>query len=261
MPANPLNSEQLAEAAKLHMLFKKWQARRRDAGLPGSQDAACELLGFGQSSLSQYLNGKIPLNLAAATKFAHLIGGTVAEFSPSLASQAIQYRALADSIASESDAHALSDARRVVAVTEARHEVTPIKRVSLTLRAGITGFDMTQDHCDGSTLDVPTQWIEENDLVPHCLIALPVKGESMQPLLFEKDIVIINIADTKRVNGGVYAFNFNGEAVIKRLAYERQEWYLSSDNPAFKKAPCRHAECIIVGRVVRFEAVNFRDRL
>lgn len=214
------------------------------------------MIGFGQSSLSQYLAGRIPLNLPAATKFATLIGCSVAEFSPSLAMEAGRYLAAAD------PAHDLPvGARQVQAMDAPRHHVTPIKRVSLSLRAGISGFDMMQEACDGSTLDIPTEWIEANDLVPHCLIAIPVKGDSMEPLLYEKDIVVINIANTKKVDGGVYAFNYNGEAVVKRLKYEGREWYLSSENPAHRPAPCRHSDCIIIGRIVRFEPVNFRDRL
>ncbi|MFD2271803.1 helix-turn-helix domain-containing protein [Undibacterium arcticum] len=68
MPANPLTPSQRAEAALLKSIFKEWQNRQRDSGNKVSQETASELLGFGQSALSQYLNGRIPLNLDAATK-------------------------------------------------------------------------------------------------------------------------------------------------------------------------------------------------
>lgn len=88
MPALPLTPEQKAEALKLKTLFKEWQVARKEKGDPYSQEAASELLGFGQSALSQYLNGAIPLNPSAAANFSRLLGCRIEDFSPSIAKQA-----------------------------------------------------------------------------------------------------------------------------------------------------------------------------
>ncbi|MFC6520103.1 helix-turn-helix transcriptional regulator [Undibacterium arcticum] len=93
MPANPLTPSQRAEAALLKSIFKEWQNRQRDSGNKVSQETASELLGFGQSALSQYLNGRIPLNLDAATKIAAMIECAVSDFSETLAKQAAKYAA------------------------------------------------------------------------------------------------------------------------------------------------------------------------
>jgi phage repressor protein C with HTH and peptisase S24 domain len=85
MPALPLNQEQKADAERLKVLFKRWQQLRKDAGQPASQDAVAPLFGFGQSALSQYLNGAIPLNVDALTKFAELLGCAPEDISPELA--------------------------------------------------------------------------------------------------------------------------------------------------------------------------------
>lgn len=90
MPALPLTPEQKAESARLKTLFQEWQASRKEAGEPVSQDAASGMLGFGQSALSQYLNGRIPLNAQAAAKFAKLLNCRIEEFSPSIAHEASQ---------------------------------------------------------------------------------------------------------------------------------------------------------------------------
>lgn len=68
MPANPLTLSQLEDAARLKSLFDVWKKEQRSQGNRVSQESVSELLGFGQSALSQYLNGRIPLNLDAATK-------------------------------------------------------------------------------------------------------------------------------------------------------------------------------------------------
>ncbi len=91
MPANPLTKYQLAEAACLKGMFKEWQATKKAKGEPISQEDAAGMIGFGQSALSQYLNGKIPLNVDSATKIATLIGRPVSDFSAHLAKQAAGY--------------------------------------------------------------------------------------------------------------------------------------------------------------------------
>ncbi len=85
MPALPLTTDQLADAARLKEIFGAWQKRRKEAGLPASQEDAAELLGFNQSSLSQYLNGRIPLNIDAAVTFARNLEIVVDNFSPIIA--------------------------------------------------------------------------------------------------------------------------------------------------------------------------------
>lgn len=136
-----------------------------------------------------------------------------------------------------------------------------IRMVPEHLRAGITGFETDHLFEDGGLLHVPRQWLEENDLSPDQLRAVKIKGDSMVPMMYAGDVAVVNIKDTSRVNGGVFALNFKGESVVKRLRYERREWYLTSENPDFQQEPCRTGDCNVIGRVVRFEPRNFKDRL
>ncbi len=90
MPAKPLTPEELQDAVRLKRLFHEWQQKRERAGMPASQEYATEALGFNQSSLSQYINGRIPLNIKAAVKFASGLGCTIAHFSPTIAAEIIE---------------------------------------------------------------------------------------------------------------------------------------------------------------------------
>jgi transcriptional regulator with XRE-family HTH domain len=85
MPAQPLNQQQLDDAARLKKHFLAWQQKRKDAGEPSSQEAAAGILGFVQSALSQYLNGGIPLAIDSAITFAKTFGILVDDFSPTIA--------------------------------------------------------------------------------------------------------------------------------------------------------------------------------
>jgi phage repressor protein C with HTH and peptisase S24 domain len=136
-------------------------------------------------------------------------------------------------------------------------EFVQIQMVKLRLSAGITGFQTEPEGDDGGTLGMRRNWIERNNLHPSHLIAILVKGESMEPSLYEDDIVIINTHDTKPVDGAVYAFNYEGEAVVKRLARDAGQWWLTSDNPdqrKYHRKLCHGSACLVVGRVVRKES-------
>ena len=87
MPASKLTPEQLADAARLKRLFHEWQETRKAKGLAWNQDAVSAMLGFGQSALSQYLRGYIPLNPDTLLKFAEMLGKAPREISPSIARQ------------------------------------------------------------------------------------------------------------------------------------------------------------------------------
>lgn len=259
-PTTTLTPWQIEDAARLKALF---DARADLTGEKLSQAEFGERYKIGsQGMVSQYLQARRPLNVDAAVAFAKGLGVSINEFSPQIAKSIQHASEFATKIDGEASAHdLLPGARRVAAVDAPRYATIPIKMVNLSLQAGIMGFEASQMRDDDGTLDVPAQWIDENEFVPHCLLGIKVKGESMQPMLYEDDVVVVNIADNKKVNGGVFAINFNGEAVIKRLKYENREWYLTSENPAHKQRMCRSGECIIVGRVVRLEARNFKDRL
>ena len=133
----------------------------------------------------------------------------------------------------------------------------PIRKVKLRLSAGITGFAIEPETHDGSTISVPRSWVERNGYHPEKLVAIKVKGESMEPALYEDDVVIINTADKRPADGIVFAINYEGEPVVKRMTRDIGEWWLTSDNPdqrKYHRKLCRGNECLIVGRVVRKES-------
>jgi phage repressor protein C with HTH and peptisase S24 domain len=252
MPANPLPPEEIALAAKLKQRFVAWQFKQKQESKPASQEAAAGILGFNQSALNQYLNGKIPLNLEVAIKFSELLDCTVFDISPRLADQGAKYAASLEAPTASRDQNpTLMNSMRVRAAEKLPNTI-PIKRVQLKLQAGITGFETQPDDSDGGTIDFPIDVIEQNDFVAQCLIAIRVRGRSMEPMLFEDDVVVINIADTKPVSGEIYAINFDGEAVVKQLIFQSKDWWMYSINQAgdFPRRLCRGGDCIIVGRVV-----------
>ena len=145
-----------------------------------------------------------------------------------------------------------------VVVSDANDDTfVQVPMVKLRLSAGVTGFNTEPEHHDGGTVGMRRDWVERKRLNPASLIAILVKGQSMEPTLYEDDIVVINTADRKPVVGEVFAVNFNGEPVVKRMQKDGGRWWLASDNPdqrTYSRRACEGDSCLIIGRVVRKES-------
>jgi phage repressor protein C with HTH and peptisase S24 domain len=129
-------------------------------------------------------------------------------------------------------------------------DVVSIPRVKLKLRAGVAQFDTEPDmNGDGHEL-VPRALVAALGLNPANLIAMRVRGESMEPMMFEDDVVIVDKSDTKPISREVYAVNFDGEACIKQLLFRGGQWYLNSLHPDHGPVNVKSKPCSIVGRVV-----------
>ena len=136
---------------------------------------------------------------------------------------------------------------------DAHANLVSIRRVQLRLQAGVDGFSIEADESNGSPLFFRADWLQLRGYKPYNLIAIKVRGQSMEPTLFPDDMVVINTADTEPKDGKVYAVNYEGEAVIKRMVRDNGSWWLSSDNPDQRRFPrkeCAEEACIVVGRVV-----------
>ncbi|MGZ8158374.1 MAG: XRE family transcriptional regulator [Methylobacter sp.] len=132
-------------------------------------------------------------------------------------------------------------------------EYLPVRMGSFHLQAGIVGY--TVDYMDEEKAPIffRSDWFKDNGYKPHRLVACQIKGDSMEPRLFAGDIVIINLDDTTPADGGVFAINYEGEMVIKRLIRDAGAWHLQSDNPDKIRHPnkiCSIEFCIPIGRVI-----------
>lgn len=210
---------------------------RRDKKL--TQKQLADKVGIKQPTLSELENGD-----SAGTTM-------VASFAAALGVSALWLET------GKGDKHPPMELKKVVAVDENDTSFIQIKKVKLRLSAGITGFMFDQDNSDESAISIPKKWIEANGYTVESLVAVKVKGESMVPSLNEGDTVVINTRDTTPKDGIVFAVNYEGEAVIKRLSRDAGDWWLISDNPdqrKYHRKLCRGSDCIIIGRVVRKES-------
>jgi phage repressor protein C with HTH and peptisase S24 domain len=151
-------------------------------------------------------------------------------------------------------------ALRVVTLDDDSPLLYKIPKVTLKLQAGVTGFQTEPDRRDGGTMGLSKNWADRRGYAPEHLLAIEVKGESMEPTLYEGDTVIINLADKNLVDNAVYAVNYEGESLVKRITRDGGQWWLSSDNQdqrRFYRRQCRGSDCIVIGRIVRREGEQF----
>jgi phage repressor protein C with HTH and peptisase S24 domain len=132
-----------------------------------------------------------------------------------------------------------------------------IPLVELKLSAGLSGYQTVPLGDTDSTLNLREGWMRTRRLNPKNLVAIQITGDSMERSLHAGDIVILDTSDTDPKDGEVYAVNYEGQAVVKRLERDAGDWWLTSDNASpgrHGRKVCRGDDCIIVGRVVRKES-------
>ncbi|MES2942647.1 MAG: S24 family peptidase, partial [Pseudomonadota bacterium] len=131
-------------------------------------------------------------------------------------------------------------------------EFIEIKQVAVKLTAGTTGFVVDYANEEGERIMFRKSWLNAKGYKADRLFATKIKGQSMESGLYEDDVVIFNAADTDPVDGKVFAVNYEGECIVKRLIRDNNAWWLESDNPDKARFPRKYctSTTMIIGRVV-----------
>lgn len=127
-----------------------------------------------------------------------------------------------------------------------------VRRVRLRLSAGVSGFAIEYENDEAPAIFFRREWFQSRRLNPDKLLGLKVSGASMEPGLYDGDTIVANTADTNPADGEVFAINYEGELVIKRMKRDGGEWWLASDNDDKRRYPDKRVGegVILLGRVV-----------
>lgn len=120
------------------------------------------------------------------------------------------------------------------------------------ISAGASGFALEYDDGGGSPIVFQKQWFERHGFRPEKLFAVRVGNSSMEPGLFHDDVVVVNTDQKTPKDGVVFAVDYEGEMVIKRLVRDSGQWWLTSDNADQKRYPRKLCDdhCKLLGEVV-----------
>jgi phage repressor protein C with HTH and peptisase S24 domain len=258
MKRRELTAEERGEAERLKAAWESYRSVHDGA----TQTWLAAESGLGtQAAVSQYMRAIIPLNLQALLAICNVIEADPRVISPRLMQVVDQ---VAEKVESPAQA-ALQGLRpgsymRVEGAGSDDPRLTIIPKVRLRLTAGLSGYEVEPEPYDGSSTTVPTEWIERHGYSREKLIAITVRGESMEPTFYKGDLVIVNTGDNKPVSGAVYAVNYEGEPAIKRLIRDAGRWWLVSDNADQRRYYRQSFEgdtSQIIGRVVKRETEVF----
>jgi len=122
------------------------------------------------------------------------------------------------------------------------------------LQAGIVGFAIDYYEKDHDPLIFRRDWMISKGYKPEKMVICKIKGDSMEEALFDGDVVMINTESVTPIDGNVFAVNYEGELLIKRMKRDAGRWYLSSDNKDKSRHPdklCEGDFCIVLGEVVQ----------
>ena len=127
-----------------------------------------------------------------------------------------------------------------------------IRRVMFKLSAGVSGFSVDYQDGNGNPLVFRRDWYDKNGYTPSKLFATYVANGSMEPGLYDGDTVVVNTEQVEPKDGVVFAANYEGELVIKRLVRDDGQWWLASDNPDKNRYPRKvcHEGVILLGEIV-----------
>lgn len=244
MPAQPLSADQRADAARLKAIYN---AKRRDLNL--TQDSLASACGWdSQGTVSQYLNGKIPLNLKAALRFSAALKCEVADFSPQLAATlpATQARTRHPPETREPDARPWTDRDTItVQVFNARASMG-------------AGFQQPEHDTVVDTLRLARGWVRAQ--LPalsssNNLAVLSAYGDSMAPTFADGDVLLVDRGVQDIRLDAVYVLALNNELYVKRIQRRITDGavIIKSDNPLYDPVVVENGEreqLRVLGRVV-----------
>ena len=131
-------------------------------------------------------------------------------------------------------------------------EFVGVRRLKIKISAGVTGYTVDYEIKDEPPIFFREDWVASRRLSADDLVGLKVSGASMEPGLYDGDSVVINTRDIEPRDGEVFAVNYEGELVIKRLKRDGGDWWLASDNTDKRRYPDKRVSegVILLGRVV-----------
>lgn len=97
-------------------------------------------------------------------------------------------------------------------------------------------------------------WFQRKNINPEDCKRFKVKGDSMEPLLLDHDVVLVDCSKTEIIDGRIYAFVFGNALRVKRL-YRKIDGSIMvhSENPNFQDEtikPVDTEQVQIIGEVI-----------
>lgn len=234
----PLSDSQLADAERLRAVYnqrvKESKARGDNPTLNQTEvGERCEWKSP-QSTVSQYMNGKVALNLDALVKLSKALDFEPADVSPLLAGGISRSAEGSTSSSGASGGHHAGASSPIPASNDAYGEGEEkyafIPQYSAKAAAGI-GHE--NPHVESlATLAFKREWLKIKGVNPKHLIVIYADGDSMYPTINDHDVLLLDTSKTEPADGQVFVLTSADKgAIVKRLIKTPLGgWIIRSDN-------------------------------
>lgn len=209
----------LEEARKLKEIYKERKSKNPSL----TQEHIADLCEWsGQSVVSQYLNGRIPLNLPALLKFSSVLHFDLADVSPRLAGQLIPPwlpghvpldPRQPSKMRSEPELQPIEVWDDETPLGDDEVELPFFKEVELS--AGKGSQVMLETH--GRKLRFGKRTLSRKSIDPMAAGCVPVTGNSMEPVLPDGSTVGVDTGAIAVQDGKMYAIDHDGQLRVKLL--------------------------------------------
>ena len=150
----------------------------------------------------------------------------------------------------------LANEARRMADSEAPPATTPVETSGLyasapryeVLAAAGTGVEVEDEVVTGH-LGFNRKWLRDQGLSEDKLAVIEVHGDSMEPTLHERDIVLLDLQTSMLRDGRIYTLRRDNELLVKRLRRQGDNWLIVSDNLLYPVEPLDES-ITVLGRVV-----------
>lgn len=221
--------EDVAAAMRLKELW-----RHRASGLGLTQTKMAEELGITQGAISQYLNGRIPMNYRTLRAFTDALGITDTDIRSDLPEQQLNAPS---------------------SPTEEYLEVLALPQ-SVGLKDGAEADEYTQ----ANSMKFRKSVLRRRGLLNRPLAIFYARGRSMEPVISDGDSILLDTSDTDAVDGNTYLVRWpegeNQAYGVRRAMTLEGEVFFTSDNPTVsgswqkpRRMKSEREPIVIVGRV------------
>ena len=194
---------------------------------------------YNQSMISNVETGRSALLFDGATKAARELGVSL-DYLAGLTDTPAPAATLAAKVSELEDAGALAPA-------ESR-EFRPVLLTQGTGIAAGAGANAADERVLGS-LAFRDDWLKRHGLNTAQCRVIEVIGESMEPTLQHRAMILVDFQRTVRRHNKIFAVRTDDGPVVKRLQRDEDGWQLVSDNTAYKPIPWPDG-AVVLGQIM-----------
>lgn len=135
--------------------------------------------------------------------------------------------------------------------------VVTVPAVTVSLRAGGSGYAVQgkegADEVQSALFSA--EWVRQRGYSADSLLGLKMLGDSMEPSLHEADVLTVDTRQVDPVDGLVFAVNYEGVCLIRRVVRDHGAWWLVADNRLrFPRKQLVAPDALLIGRVVHVDS-------